>query len=179
MTLRAEEFSPEFVDWVNRAGNELHDEGDHRVAMNPPGGEFILFLERLENDWVRVSRKDRSDPEQWEFDASSVDVVEHCFTGDLGWDVRSRAGLPLDLRIPVRLDELAPGASLDRISTDKGDVEQVSLRGHVLAEFPAPARNFHRAVELSHYCSASLAEIRESFLSSDGKPLFRLREGAG
>ncbi|GAA3871506.1 hypothetical protein GCM10022381_13250 [Leifsonia kafniensis] len=176
MTIHVEDFRPEFIEWLRRADHTIGRSDSDRIAIAPRGGEWVYFLAEIQGGWIRVTRSDRGGDEGWEFDAASLEVIEHHFTADVGNIVRSRSGISGDVRLPTRAKELASGASLHAVTEgENAGREELVLNGEILGVFKLYGRDFHPAVAASVYCSGSLAEIRESFLDPEGRPLFGLK----
>lgn len=176
MTIHVEDFRREFIEWVLRADYTIgrHDSG--QIAIAPRGGEWVCFLAEIQGGWIRVTRSDRGGDVGWEFDAASLEVIEHHFTANVGNVVRSRSGLSGEVRLPTRAKELPFGASLHAVTEgENAGREELVLNGELVGVFKLYGRDLHPAVAASVYCSGSLADIRESFLDPDGKPLFGLK----
>ncbi|WP_166784057.1 Imm61 family immunity protein [Cryobacterium suzukii] len=172
MTINLNNFHSDFVEWVGRSGYEIGVGTSGEIEIEPPGGEYVWFLNSMDNGWIRVTRSDRGKDPQWEFEAASIDVIEHYFTAGFGDSVRSEEGLPGIVRFPIRVEELEPRASLRVISQGQyGGLEELSIGLQAVGIFPFRASNYHDAVSASHYCSMSLVDLRAIFLDPDARPL--------
>ncbi|TFD61608.1 hypothetical protein E3T39_06090 [Cryobacterium suzukii] len=172
MTINLNNFHSDFVEWVGRSGHEIGVGKSGEVEIEPPGGEYVYFLNSMDNGWIRVTWSDRGGDPQWEFEAASIDVIEHYFTAEFGGSVRSEEGLPGTVRFPSRVEELEVGASLRVISQGQyGGSEELSIGQQAVGIFTFTASNFHSAVRASHYCSMSLVNLRAIFVDPDARPL--------
>jgi hypothetical protein len=96
-------------------------------------------------------------------------LIEKYLYGYFGGSVRSSRKLPA-IRVPVQLDELRPGYSIDSmVFAGRERHTLVNPVGEVVA-----IAGIEDLVELSHYLDSTLDLIKKSYLDPEGKPLFTL-----
>lgn len=172
MTIFLSDFQPDFVEWVGRSGHQIGVGNSGEISIAVPGGEYVWFLNSMDNSWIRVTRSDKGKDPVWEFEAAFIDVIEHYFTAELGDSVRTEEGLPGMVRFPSRVEELEAGASLRVISQGQYvGIEELSIGQQALGIFTFRASNYHPAVRASHYCSMPLVDLRAMFVNPDARPL--------
>ncbi|MET2822396.1 necrotizing toxin immunity factor IFT, partial [Mycobacterium tuberculosis] len=107
--------------------------------------------------------------EGYEFAAASMSVIEKYLYGYFGGSVRSERELPA-IRAPFQPEELMPEYSIGTMTfAGRQRDTLIDSSGTVVAITAAD-----RLVELSHYLDVSVNVIKDSFLDSEGKPLFTL-----
>lgn len=144
------------------------------------GGE-TRFLVRFQDNWLVVTSSERLGDEQFELAATSLFVVERFFFGNFGEDIRS--GRRIDGRRPPRLAQPRTAADV----YDGFRIGRINFggRSHLGLNDPAgktiavaagdELTGTMRLAELSLYVNSKVSEIKESFQSPDGQPLFTLK----
>lgn len=119
--------------------------------------------------WYVITSSDRMSREGYEFAAASMSVIEKYLYGYFGGSVRSERELPA-IRAPFQPEELMPEYSIGTMTfAGRQRDTLIDSSGTVVAITAAD-----RLVELSHYLDVSVNVIKDSFLDSEGKPLFTL-----
>ncbi len=130
-------------------------------------GEVRYFIDVIDG-WYVITTSDRMGPENYEFAADSMPVIERYLYGAFGGSVRGD-DLP-QIRVPFQRDELRPGYRIGKQAFAGRERHTLIDRAEKLVAITA----VDRLVELSHYLDASVDVIKNSYLAPDGKPLFTL-----
>jgi hypothetical protein len=179
---RTDDFSPELAAWLAQA--------DGKITVDPrrwpgayaslDGGERAILVDRGDDGWFTVSVSLRGGDPEPRFRTPSFDVVERFIANEAGPAGRAKAGLPGNVHVPFALAEIFPGSTLRTLSDGPlGGLEELSVGGVVLGEFgfgPHGRLAHASAVRASHYGTATVQSIAQSYLSADGAPLFTVRE---
>lgn len=156
---------------VSAAGMNMiqgSETNDGRTILWNKGGEVRYFIDRLAG-WYVITSSDRMSREGYEFAAASMSVIEKYLYGYFGGSVRSERELPA-IRAPFQPEELMPEYSIGTMTfAGRQRDTLIDSSGTVVAITAAD-----RLVELSHYLDVSVNVIKDSFLDSEGKPLFTL-----
>lgn len=164
------DLSSDLQAWVRRAGLEMiqgSQTHDGRTIIWNKGGEVRYFIDLID-DWYVITSSDRMGPENYQFAAESMPVIEKYLYGAFGGSVRSD-DLPY-IRVPFQRDELRLGYSVGKkMFAGRERHTLIDRTGKVVA-----ITAVDRLVELSHYLDASVEVIKDSYLAPDGKPLFTL-----
>lgn len=165
--------SPNVVEWLGRAGYSVSQDpsGSGRVVVYSRGGEERWFIDLRGDGWIEVTTSSRGGPEVWECDLATACVLNHYLVALCGDSVRERSRLSGWLNLPIRLDALAPGADLRKLpGFESPGREELLLDGRLIGIFGFRAPNSHYAVEASNYCSLSVQELMDAYVSEDGAP---------
>ncbi|MEZ0363589.1 Imm61 family immunity protein [Mycobacterium sp. pUA109] len=179
------EFSTELVEWAAAAGFEFSPASDTddrwrdfvkgRPFFSNRGGEIIYFIAVNDDGWLVVTSSERMGREQFEFGARSQLVLERYFLGDFGEDIRSARRLPRLLR-PRTAEDVQPGFHVRVLGF--GGVNRHALidpSGEAVAIGRQDPMRVGSLVLMSLYLNSTVADIKTSYESPDGQPLFTLR----
>jgi len=176
-----DDFSSELIAWLGQADARISVDAARwpGAFASLQGGEITFGFDRAEDGWITVSSSSRGGDAAPVFRTPSVDVLERFLANEAGPVARFLAGIPGSVRVPFRLDEIAPGATLRILSDGElGGFEELRIGDAVIGEFgfgPRGPLAHASSVRASHYATGSVADIAASYLSADGKPLFGLR----
>ncbi|MGL6235013.1 MAG: TNT antitoxin family protein [Segniliparus sp.] len=165
-------FSPELIEWARRTYWDFtpSNEAGGATFWSVPDGETRYDVSAAPSGWLEVVRLGRYGERSAEFSVSEVKVAEHYFWGEFGKDVRESLSLPR-LKFPRDKQDVAPGYSIK----EQGELlELVDSLGNAVARSGTGVLEVMRFAQLSHFLSASLEDIKASFLSQDGSPLLAL-----
>lgn len=165
------DLSTDLQDWIRLSGMNMiqgSETNDGRTILWNKGGEVRYFIDRLAG-WYVITSSDRMSREGYEFAAASMSVIEKYLYGYFGGSVRSERELPA-IRAPFQPEELMPEYSIGTMTfAGRQRDTLIDSSGTVVAITAAD-----RLVELSHYLDVSVNVIKDSFLDTEGKPLFTL-----
>jgi len=170
------EISNELEEWASLAGYALTPASrahDGRALFWSSGGEIRLFLGSRPDGWFVITRSERFGEEQLTFAAARMSTIEKYLFGNFGHSVRSIRGLPV---IPVlKSSEPATnglsiqprqfdGAARLALIAPDGSIIALKSGGKLIAT--------SSLAELSALLSATIEDIKASFLAPAGSPLF-------
>lgn len=181
------EFSPELLEWAHTAGHTFNPAREHsgewtsfikgRPYFASRGGELVHFIDTRQNGWLVVTDSERRGREDFQFAAPSQFALERYFFGYFGKIIRSRLRLP-ELNIPAFEDEIHPGYTV-RVVEFEGESRRalVDSSGEWIAlSWDDPRIGTARLVQVSVYLNVSIADLKATFQSPEGLPLWGLWE---
>jgi hypothetical protein len=165
--------SGELRQWAERGGwSFTNTQGVDEGIFYTPGGESRYYIRPDSEGWLTVTSRERGGDEWFEFSAPGSAIVEKLFWGIFGLSVRSseqvNPGYVLVPRDPAKIFSLFKIGGPDA----QGLLVLIGPQGDSLVRVQNYPSDREQLVKFSYYLSASRGEIEESFLSSDGKPLF-------
>jgi len=174
MTYEPPNLSHDLVDWCLLAGFELANkptDSNNRSILWSHGGEVRYLIGQSQDNWLIVTISDRMGPEQFIFAAVSIAIIERYFYGKFGLSIRNKRGLAR-LSYPGTADRF-------RIEDTLFDQDEcwslMDPSGKRIAISGLGKRDASSELsKISIYMTASINTIKESYLSTDGKPLFEL-----
>jgi hypothetical protein len=166
----APQISPELVDWARQAGYAFRPSGQLGAALfwTDPGGETRLFV-RSSDGLVVLSSADRGEAEVFVLSSPRIEIVEDYLWDFFGSDVRSKRRLPW-LEVPTTYAQLAEGFAIAR--GDDGFAYLTEGEGERLAQVRDGDVGMMDLVLLSHLAGHSVPDIKQSYESPDGRPIF-------
>ncbi|MGE2837128.1 Imm61 family immunity protein [Mycobacterium sp. SMC-4] len=170
--MTAPPISNELVDWAHLCGFAVTPNSVTEAALfaSEPGGETRCYIRAAPNGGFTLTSTDRASAEQFELHATSMPTMERYLMGLFGYGYRSKHRLQR-LR-PLRdLNELAAGYKIVPGDPD-GYWELFNRSGELMARALGKVSSISTFVRLSHLLESSLSDIRRSYESSDGSPLF-------
>jgi hypothetical protein len=170
--------SEAIVEWAEIAGFKTKqgtETADGRVEFTAGLGEYRKLVGIEGDSWIIVNDSDRLGPEYVVFAASELEATERYLLDTFGRTIRSRRKLPR-IPLPMTAEGVADGFELEprdlrgeeRLALVDSDARVVAFsRGD-------PTIAVFELVRLSHLMSASVEDIKASFLDPNGSPLFSL-----
>lgn len=172
--MTAPEVSGELIEWAHLAGYSLtpEDHSDAALFWSDPGGEIRFYIRRSFDGSVSLTKSERAAAEQFELAGISIEVIERYLYGIFGWDIRHAKRLPR-IKTPRRIGEIAEGYRLSDEDSE-GFRRLLDDAGTVVATAAGGLTGVTTLVELSHLIASLPGEIKRSYESLDGGPLFRV-----
>jgi hypothetical protein len=172
--MTAPKVSSELVEWANLAGYSLTLEDHSGAALfwTDPGGEIRFYIRNNFDGSILLTKAERAAAEQFELAGISVEVIERHLCGVFGWDIRHAKRLTR-IRTPRKVGEIAEGYLLSEEDSE-GFRQLLDDAGTVVATAAGGLTGMTRLIELSHLIASSPSEIKRSYESPDGGPLFRV-----
>lgn len=172
--MTAPEVSSELVEWAHLAGYSLTPKhhSDAAVFWTDPGGEIRFYIRNKFDGSILLTKAERAAEEQFELAGISVEVIERHLYGVFGWDIRHAKRLTIT-KTPRKVGEIAEGYRLSEEDSE-GFRHLSEDTGTVVATAAGGLTGVTRLVELSHLIASSPSEIKRSYESPDGAPLFRV-----
>lgn len=169
-------FSENFLAWARRAGFSVTEgKPDYLAVLWNRGGETRYYIRNSLNEvgWYVVSSASRAEDEFFKFGASSAEVVERYFWGIFGVNARNIERLPR-LRLPTRQSQLKPGYRI--IGPIDEHLHLVDPTGQHIMTALDDVNDIALLVKMSHWLSATTADLEASFLDPGGMPLFPIAD---
>jgi len=154
-------YSDTLVAWAAMAHREFRRTADAWVFSD--GGSELRDILRVRGGVYELTFSSRMGREVFVMSAPRLEDIERRLTYTFGPSIRAERGLPF-LYGARKLTDLKPGWAIDRTSS----------KWVLLSPNGSRRASFHddEAVMFSWVADASLAELRASYLSGDGFPLF-------
>lgn len=170
--MTAPPISDQLADWARVNGFALTPNSSTGAALfsSEPGGEVRYYLRVAPDGGYILTSAERASTEQFEFYTKSMSVMERHLMVWFGRLYRSRHQLQ---RLPTfrTQDDLAPGYTI--VAGDpEGSFELRDRSGALIARAHGKLSSISTFVRLSHLLESSLSDIRRSYESPDGSPLF-------
>jgi hypothetical protein len=143
------------------------------VFASEPGDEMRYYVRVAPNGGFTLTSAERASAEQFELHTTSMPTMERHLIGRFGYGYRSKHRLQ---RLkPLRgLDDLASGYTIAPGDPD-GYWELFDPSGDLMARALGKVSSISTFVRLSHLLESSLSDIRRSYESPDGSPIFSIR----
>jgi hypothetical protein len=155
-----------FEEWIGEAEWKLSADANRLTVAND-GGEVRYYVGWDEYSFV-LTRAERASDEKFVMSAGSLVDIERYLTARVGYELRQLRSDPW-IWIPFDSSDVAAGFQLVQYGTATSGLKRVT--GEVL-DVRWRDSMVHPAVEFSYYADAEPADIRRSFDSPDGGPLF-------
>ncbi|MEZ0341535.1 Imm61 family immunity protein [Mycobacterium sp. pV006] len=164
--------SDHLADWARASGYTVTPDSVTGAALfaSKPGGEVRYYIRVAPDGGLTLTSAQRASAEQFELHATSMRSMERHLMGLFGYRYRSKNQLQR-LRPLKGLDELAPGYAIAP-GDQEGYWELFYPSGELAARALGEVGSISTFVRLSHLLESSLSDIRRSYESPDGSPLF-------
>ncbi len=162
--------STECLGWARTAHyvTAIADDGDVQLRSES-GAPTRYFIRRRGADRLELTQADDGDAEHPLLFVAEVEVLEWFLVGLFADDIREDLDLPL-LDLPWERDDLADGFELTDMVRGYRTLKRAG--GGPLAAAPDPTLSLIALVPLSHYLRWAIPDLKRSFLSPAGVPLF-------
>lgn len=159
-------FSEPFEDWIADVDYSVFADGE-RVSVENTGGEIRYHVAWSEGRFV-LTGAERAAPDEFILETGSMVHVERYLTAEFGWSRRARRDLPRIL-VPFGEAEAAPGFEFLKLGDGRTGLRRTS---GTVVDVRFADSYVHPAVQFSYFADADLADLRQSWDSPDGAPLF-------